>query len=136
MTLNQLSLTPQFRKLRPLVVEEEAGEEGAEIVAEMEEVEEAQPHPHQQRQGPASVVPSTLICLLVSGQGAGCIIDGGSLLIFVQNPPHVLGRTFSPPSLQNEGQTSSARRIIVQIELINYYMTWNCRKYILFIMMI
>ena len=96
-------------------MEEEAEEGGVEIVAEMEEVEAALPHPHHHRQGPVSVVPSTQICLLGSGRGAGCIIAGGNQLIFVQNPPHALGRISSPLSLQNEDQTSSARRIIVQI---------------------
>ena len=90
--------------------------EGAEIVVTVEETEEPQtPMPRRLLPDPVSVVPSILTCLLVNGRGAGCIIAGGSQLIFVQSHPLVLGKIFSLQSQQNEVQTSSAR-ILVQTE--------------------
>ena len=51
---------------------------------------------------PDSVVQSIQISLMVSGRGAGCIIAGGSLHIFVQSQPLVRGRMCSLQSQRNE----------------------------------
>ena len=125
---------PPLPKLLLSAEEVEEGEGGVvEIVGEEVEVRQTN-HSPIRRLLPdrlASVDPNTLTFHQGSGLGAGCTIDGGSQLIFVRSPPHVLGGTFTPQSLQSEGQTSSARRIIMQKRLINYYMTWIYRKYIL-----
>ena len=87
--------------------------EGVEIVETVEETGEPQtPMPRRLLPDPVSVVPNILTCLLVNGRAAGCIIAGGSQLIFVQSRPHALGRTFSLQNQQNEIQTSSARSLV------------------------
>ena len=125
---------PPLPKLLPLT-EEAAEVEGevVEIVGEEAEVRRVNPNPLRRLRPDrlVSVDPNTLTFHQGSGGGAGCTIAGGSQLIFVRSPPRVLGRTFTPQSLQNEDQTSSAKRIIVQKRLINCYMTWIYRKYIL-----
>ena len=101
---------PPYPTLRPkllpsiVVVVVVEGEEVVEI-EEIEGIEEALQILRQMRlrpDPPDSVVQSIQISLMVSGRGAGCIIGGVSQLISAQSHPHVLGKTSSLQSQQNE----------------------------------
>ena len=59
--------------------------------------------------------PNILICLLVLGLGAVCIIDGGVLHFSVPNPPHAHGNPSSLQNLKNEVLTSSANLIVTSL---------------------
>ena len=62
---------------------------------------------------PSTEVPSTQTFLQETGRDAACISGGEKELISAQNLLHVLGSQCSLQSLQNEGQTSSARHKLV-----------------------
>ena len=87
-------------------------EEGAEDeAAEIEEAEMLRPPPHPLTTAPSIKGLSILTFRLEIGRGVDYISNSVEGLIFVRNPPRVLGRMCSLRDLQNETGTSSVTHL-------------------------